>query len=236
MTLTPMQIERARAARPSAPNMAPLYAALAKSQAAFKNVVKGKTGHGFKYADIGDVLEMALPILSRNGIAVLQPFTPTEMTTILTHESGAVLEFRTPIIADATGRMNASQKVGASVTYFRRYHLCSVLGIATEDEMDARLRDSRSPNEQFETPDGVMGVKGQAPLSANATPAERARTACDAIMAQMQEAKTQKGLDGVWKRNNGIIERFAASYPVEHGDVLAAYEARSNALSEADAA
>ena len=235
--MTPMQIERARA-HPTAPNMAPLFAAMAKCQAAFKSVVKDKQGHGFKYADIGDVLEMALPILSCNGIAVLQPFTPSEMITILCHESGASMEFRTPIVADTTGRMNASQKVGASVTYFRRYHLCSILGIATEDELDARLRDSKAPDANFTSatePGLSLGVKGTL-VAADATPAEKARAYADGIIKAFHEVKTQKGLNGVWTRNESIIERLAASYPAEHGDVLEVFSSRMKALSEGEAA
>lgn len=219
-------------------DMAAFFGALAKAQGEFKSIVKDKKGHGFKYADIGDVLEMALPILSKHGLGVMQPFTDTEMVTIIFHESGASREFRVPMVMDATARMNAAQKVGAGVTYFRRYHLCSVLGIATEDEMDARLRDSGAPSEDFSDarePGLTVGVRGVS-VPQGTPPDKAARLYADGITAQMIDAKTPKGLDGVWSRNEKVIARLLASYPAEHGDVLAVYELRQRQFAEGDAA
>ena len=213
-------------------DMAPLFAALAKSQGEYESVIKTHQGHGFKYAHIGDVLDMVIPILSRNGIAIMQPFTSTQMVTIVAHSSGAALEFRAEMAIDGTQRMNASQKVGAGVTYFRRYHLCSVLGIATEDEMDARLRDNRAPNKDWtdpENPELHTGVK-DAVIPENATERERAMAFEAAIIDKFGDAKTAKGVDGVWKKNSGMIARLEADYNDLYQNILDAFENRQKAL------
>ncbi len=215
-------------------DMAPLYAALAKSQAEWEGVIKTHEGHGFKYAHIGDVLDMVLPILSKHEICVLQPFTGTQMVTILAHSSGVALEFRADMAIDGTGRMNASQKVGAGVTYFRRYHLCSVLGIATEDEMDAKLRDARAPNKNWtdpENPELLTGVKG-AVVPKDATGRERALIFEAKIIEKFGDAKTSKGVHGVWKQNEGVIARLEADYNDIYQNILDAFELRQKDLSE----
>lgn len=229
------ETHRLRAGKKSTPS---LNAALAAAQGEYESVVKIHQGHGFKYANISDVLDMVRPILSRHGIAVMQPFTDREMVTILAHASGEEREFRCPMVMDATSRMNASQKVGAGVTYFRRYHLCSILGIATEDEMDAKLRDSKAPTKDF-TPQGEPGLS-TAPRGAvvreDMTPKEKAEACGEAIMRAFLEPKTGKGVEGVWKRNEGFIARFEESYPDVYANVLDAFTSALKAHDEEQAA
>jgi len=216
-------------------DMAPLFGALAKAQSEYESVIKTHEGHGYKYAHIGDVLDMVLPILSKHEVCVLQPFSGQEMVTILGHSSGAALEFRAEMTHEGgTQRMNASQKVGAAVTYFRRYHLCSVLGIATEDEMDAKLRDNRAPNKNWtdtENPDLLTGVKG-AVVPEGATDRERALIFEAAIIDKFGDAKTDKGADGVWKKNGGVIARLEADYNDIYQNILDAFEMRQRALMD----
>src|SRR5262245_30184505 len=78
-----------------------LAAALAKAQAEFQPVAKNKTAkvrmksggeYQYRYADLADVLKMALPILARHEIAFTQPLRRSDgrlaVTTVLSHASG----------------------------------------------------------------------------------------------------------------------------------------------------
>ena len=89
-----------------------------------------------KYFDINKLLEVVKPVLSKHGVVLMQPLTSDAegkitLTTMLMNSDDAQdnLAFTTPIT-----QMNDAQKTGASVTYFRRYALQSILGLQAEDD------------------------------------------------------------------------------------------------------
>jgi hypothetical protein len=125
--------------------------ALSKAQAEFPAIekdktakVRGKTKEGkvydytYKYADIADVLAAVRPILGRHGLAFIQP-TIIEGGTIfvrsrLVHSSGEWIESEYPVASYAE---KDHQKIGAALTYARRYSGCAILGVAAEEDVDA---------------------------------------------------------------------------------------------------
>lgn len=127
-----------------------LYAALAAAQGELKNPEKTKDGkvkgtsktsgkdyeYGFKYADIGDVLEAALPVLSKHGLCVMQPTKIVDgaiiLVTRIAHTAGAVIESEYPVCS-----LNGNhQSMGAALTYARRYAFTTLIGIAAVDDTD----------------------------------------------------------------------------------------------------
>ena len=134
------------------PSLDKFAVALAKAQGSFEApkktkcvVVKGDRGEfTYYYADLADCLGMALPILSKNGLSVMQSVSNNSSglsvdTTIL-HESGQYLR-GSMSMSIADGRMTAAQKIGATITYLRRYHLTAMLGIASEEDSDDNTGD-----------------------------------------------------------------------------------------------
>jgi hypothetical protein len=111
--------------------------ALVKFQSQLKPVSKESENPFFKssYADLSTILQSVMPILSANGLAVVQPMKVQEGVTILAtniiHESGEMLtsEMILPSHADP-------QKYGALITYYKRYQLQAMLGINTEEDDD----------------------------------------------------------------------------------------------------
>lgn len=88
----------------------------------------------YTYADLGDALGMARPILSGHGLLVTQSIDCTEsdvlVTTTMLHSSGqwvTTTPVRMPIGKTA-------QATGSSITYARRYALMAFLGLATDDD------------------------------------------------------------------------------------------------------
>jgi len=121
---------------------ASLYAALSAAQSELKNPEKTKeadTGkYKYKYADIGDVLEAVLPVLSKHGLSLMQP-TKIEnnsiiLVTRIAHSSGETVESEYPVCS-----LNGNhQAMGSAMTYARRYALTSLLGIAAVDDTDGK--------------------------------------------------------------------------------------------------
>ena len=115
-----------------------LAGALAKAQSQM-TMVEGKSTNPFfnsKYASLATVLEVAMPALNANEIALVQgnKWDPSDngfyITSMLMHSSGEWIksEIRMPIAKkDAHG-------VGAATTYGRRYLLSSMVGVAQADD------------------------------------------------------------------------------------------------------
>jgi hypothetical protein len=134
--------------------MKELYAALAKAQGEFpsipktKEVVKqGKTlagkpfSYSYWYADLDSTITAVKPILSKHGLSFGQSIErsskPDTCVTKIRHSSGEFECSECPIIIPE-GDM---QKLGAAITYAKRYGLSLALGISTDDDLDANELD-----------------------------------------------------------------------------------------------
>lgn len=136
-----------------------LAIALAKFQGEVTNptnsetvTVKTKSGasYSYKYAPLDEILKLVRPILSKNGLAIVQipHSTGKEMciTTTLLHSSGEWIEYP-PLSLMATDL--SPQSAGSVITYGRRYALSAILGIASDDDNDANnVEPPTQPNSQ----------------------------------------------------------------------------------------
>jgi hypothetical protein len=113
--------------------------ALAKAQGEIRNPHKSKDNPHFrsKYADIADGLEIARPVLSKHGLAIIQATELLDdgfvvMRTRLIHTSGQFVEGLYPV-----GRLTKHTELGAGMTYAKRQSLFALIGIAGDtDDMD----------------------------------------------------------------------------------------------------
>ena len=123
------------------PDIGALAAALAKAQASYGDLTKGHTAtvgtsYSYDYASLADCLAAVLPALSANGLALLQPAAAgpggVVITTMLVHSSGQWIasSLLMPV------KDNAPQSLGSGLTYARRYSLCSLVGIAPDEDDD----------------------------------------------------------------------------------------------------
>lgn len=122
---------------------AKLYAALAKAQAAFKEVKKNKQANYGKYADLTAILDAVRPALNANGCFLYQDVRSVKefigVRTIIAHESGETLESSELFMpTGANGKANAAQAFGSARTYACRYSLSTFLGIAADDDDDGQ--------------------------------------------------------------------------------------------------
>jgi hypothetical protein len=136
----------------SSDSIAALAAALAKAQMALTNPEKSLTGtvpssgsdespRTFRYASLSSGLDIVRKTLGEQGIATLQTTTidqdiqSVSLTTVLAHASGEWIASDWPVCTLAD--MATPRRMGAALTYARRYALFTLVGIAGEDDLDA---------------------------------------------------------------------------------------------------
>jgi hypothetical protein len=114
-----------------------IYMALCAAQAGMGKVVKGATNPAFKskYADLGDVVSVAVPALNEQGIAMFHMMVRDEygavMRTMLVHGAS-----ETSVSCDVPLIINKQDMQGmkSATTYAKRIGLESLTGIAPEDD------------------------------------------------------------------------------------------------------
>ena len=114
-----------------------VYMALSVAQAAMGPVVKGATNPHYKskYADLADVMQVALPALNSNSIAAWHSVIVMDgtnyMRTTLSHgESDTHIFCDVPLIV----AKNDMQGMKSATTYAKRIGIESLTGIAPEDD------------------------------------------------------------------------------------------------------
>lgn len=122
-----------------------LASALAKAQGEMQAAIKDSVNPFFKskYADLGSVWDAARPVLSKNGLCIMQT---TEilgdkivMVTTLAHISGQWMKSYLPL----NPSKNDSQGVGAAITYLRRYSLSALVGVVCDEDDDGETAVGR---------------------------------------------------------------------------------------------
>lgn len=131
-----------------------LFGALIKARTKIETVVKDKDGYGYKYATLDNVINMLKDVLPQYGLGFAQ-FPETVdgkdgVTTVVMHESGEYMSARYEMEATEMKGTNLTQQKGASITYTRRYALCSVFGIPTEEDTDGTVDTPNKPVKRAE--------------------------------------------------------------------------------------
>ncbi len=132
--------------KPKAASVAPvenIHTALCAAQAEIKNPPKEKdadTGaYQYKYADISDVLETVLPVLSAHGIAVCQaPKIVNDQMILITTLTHGASDTNVSCEYPVASANNNHQKLGGALTYARRYALCALVGVAPAQDLDGQ--------------------------------------------------------------------------------------------------
>src|SRR5271169_6315738 len=136
----------------SSPSMASLAAALAKAQAELVNPEKSLvatirsdgprgTEQTFRYAPLSSGLDIVRKTLGQHEIATVQTTAIDQtagvvnLTTVLAHSSGEWIASDWPVCA--ISETATPHRMGAALTYARRYALFTLVGIAGEDDLDA---------------------------------------------------------------------------------------------------
>ena len=129
------------------PKTETLYIKLWKAKQEIGKVTKGSNNPFFKskYADLNALLEATEPILLKHGLIVLQPIINGSVCTqIIDADSGDMVEsiLTLPIISDP-------QKLIASITYYRRGTLQSLLSLQAIDDDGNTAREAVKETKTF---------------------------------------------------------------------------------------
>jgi hypothetical protein len=133
-------------------SIAAIAGALAKAQAELTNPEKSlvatiqspfprEADRTFRYASLASGLDIVRKVLGKHEIATVQTTAIDReaglirLTTTLAHSSGEWVSSDWPVCPVA--ETAAPHKMGAALTYARRYALFTMVGIAGEDDLDA---------------------------------------------------------------------------------------------------
>ena len=120
-----------------------IFKALCECKKDFVPLSKNKKGYGYNYTPLDSVIDMLNTVLPKHGINFVQfPSTVGEnyaLTTRIFHESGEWMEDTIIFNMTEISKANDTQKLGASITYFRRYALSAIFGIASDEDIDGNI-------------------------------------------------------------------------------------------------
>ena len=150
-----------------------IASALAKAQAELTNPEKSLTAmvqaafpreatRTFRYAPLSGGLDIVRKCLGRHEIATVQSTAIDReaglirLTTMLAHSSGEWMSSDWPVCGVA--ETAAPHRMGAALTYARRYALFALVGIAGEDDLDAPDMPGLNAGEPI---DGGTAGRGQ---------------------------------------------------------------------------
>jgi hypothetical protein len=150
-----------------------IAAALAKAQAELANPEKAliatiraanprEQDQTFRYAALSSGLDIVRKTLGAHEIATVQTTTIDNeaglirLTTTLAHSSGEWLSSEWPICP--ISETATPRRMGAALTYARRYSLFTLVGIAGEDDLDAPDLNARVEAAPRPTPDSTSAV------------------------------------------------------------------------------
>src|SRR3984957_5432649 len=129
-----------------------IAAALARAQGELTNPEKSLTAtiqspfpreadRSFRYASLASGLDLVRKCLGQNEIATIQTTAIDgaagliRLTTVLAHSSGEWISSGWPVCS--VGETATPHRMGAALTYARRYALFTLVGIAGEEDLDA---------------------------------------------------------------------------------------------------
>lgn len=207
--------------QPSADKLAPLYCALATAQGAFQPIEKNRSvtirpsegaPYSFRYADLEEILVKTRPALTANGLALFQVIDTQPNTAMLrcelVHKDGGRLVSEISIPHPHT--LKDPKQFGASVSYFRRYMVTAMLGVAADDDLDedgAEMKTDTQPAAPAKPAIATPRAKAESAQPAEQrTPAPAAKGVnagqikwieqkCTALGLDMQTVLTENGIE-----------------------------------------
>ena len=231
-----------------------LAAALAKAQSEIANPEKSLTAtiacpfpregqRTFRYAALSAGLDIVRKCLGQHEIATVQSTAIDRdtglirLTTTLVHVSGEWVSSDWPVCP--TSETAAPHRMGAALTYARRYALFTLVGIAGEDDLDApdlalATVDPGSQGSPAETKNGSNGSGTQTPakvfqgprtggVRARALSGEASAILRDQLLAELEGLELKDDLDAwtlrAWPKANTLA-------PEDGDQVREAFQAR----------
>lgn len=195
-----------------------IAAALAKAQADLINPEKNleatirspfprEEDRRFRYASLASGLDIVRKALSQQEIATLQTTRfeqvtgQIHLTTLLAHASGEWISSDLPVCASKD--VEAPHRLGAALTYARRYALFALVGIAGEDDLDAPDLATSTP--AATAPQAAPGLKGKVSKDVpNRSPVLPSKESTELLKRLLRELALREGSEGLlaWAKSS----------------------------------
>lgn len=122
-------------------NITELLSSLAEIQKEIPTMPKNAKAYGYKYTDLDTITQTIKPILHNHNVGYLQSVGAENglqtLTTRVFNTKGEWIEDTTVLPVISGTKNNAAQTLGMSITYMRRYMLSAMLGITSDEDIDA---------------------------------------------------------------------------------------------------
>jgi hypothetical protein len=180
-------------------NVAAIATALAKAQTELTNPEKAMIGsvynaridrqQSFRYASLSSGLDIIRKVLGSQQIAITQTTDvdrasgTVNLTTVLVHTSGEWISSDWPLCQ--LSETSAPRRMGAALTYARRYALFTMVGIAGEDDLDAPEIADEGPKEDRTAENGLVPNASRSPTRI-ARPVREKQNAEASVAARVQ--------------------------------------------------
>ena len=248
----------------SSESIGAIAAALAKAQVELANPEKSLTGtlrsppprqelRTFRYAPLSSGLEIVRKCLGRHEIAAMQTTAIDDetgiirLTTVLAHSSGEWVSSDWPVCP--VSETAAPRRMGAALTYARRYALFTLVGIAGEDDVDAPDLEAPAtePNQGLDPDRGsanrrkdsdgrgpplaVRSDRGAPTTSKPILSAEQSSSRRDALLVEIE--RLNSGEDAAAWARNGLPVKNTLTTADAHA-VERAFAARLSSFDQAE--
>lgn len=123
-----------------------LFKAMIAAAPEISSIGKSKQAYGYKYATLDSLIDMLRSVLPKHGLWYVQMPTRqngvSTLTTRVIHDSGEWIEDTIEMTdTELQGKANDTQRVGASITYYRRYALSAIFGVSADEDVDGNLNN-----------------------------------------------------------------------------------------------
>ena len=122
-----------------------IFEAINSFKKSMKVLKKTKTSAdgSYKYVTLDDVISLLKTSLHRYGLGFVQTLEYRDskncLETTVYHSSGQYIQSCALIPDVQDDFLNSIQSVGSNITYMRRYALCTIFGIVSEDDTDGTV-------------------------------------------------------------------------------------------------
>jgi hypothetical protein len=108
---------------------------------------KGGDRTEYSHEDMGEIARTVDPILAKHGLSYRfrvssEVNAPVMVTCVVSHRDGHFEETTLTAGRDDSGKKNAIQQVGSTITYLQRYTLKAALGLAAAQDDDGRTSEA----------------------------------------------------------------------------------------------
>lgn len=130
------------------PELGEISKALSQAQKEFHEAVKDSKNPFYKstYANLESCIEASRPALTKHNLAVTHALSENEkgdfiLITTISHSSGQFIRSKLRLLIDK----NDMQKLGAAITYARRFAYAALIGLSQTDDDGESLMERNEP-------------------------------------------------------------------------------------------